>query len=58
MEDSLTSLLIQSVVKELLGAAYRPKDQQNNANDDLADMIAFMRRNMKSAYQKQIEGDD
>lgn len=58
MEDSLTSLLIQSVVKELLGAAYRPKDPQNNANDDLADMIAFMRRNMKSAYQKQIEGDD
>lgn len=58
IEDSLTSLLIQSVVKELLGATYRPKDQQNNANDDLADMIAFMRRNMKSAYQKQIEGDD
>lgn len=58
MEDSLTSLLIQSVVKELLGAAYRPKDQQNNANDDLAEMIAFIRRNMKSAYQKQIEGDD
>lgn len=58
MEDSLTSLLIQSVVKELLGAAYRPKDSQNNANDDLADMIAFMRRNMKSAYQKQVEGDD
>ena len=58
MEDSLTSLLIQSVVKELLGAAYRPKDPQNNANDDLADIIAFMRRNMKSAYQKQIEGDD
>lgn len=58
IEDSLTSILIQSVVKELLGAAYRPKDQQNNANDDLADMIAFMRRNMKSGYQKQIEGDD
>ena len=58
MEDSLTSLLIQSVVKELLGAAYRHKDSQNNANDDLADMIAFMRRNIKSAYQKQIEGDD
>lgn len=58
IEDSLTSILIQSVVKELLGAAYRPKDSQNNANDDLADMIAFMRRNMKSGYQKQIEGDD
>lgn len=58
IEDSLTSILIQSVVKELLGAAYRPKDQQNNANDDLADMISFIRRNMKSGYQKQIEGDD
>lgn len=58
IEDSLTPILIQSVAKELLGAAYRPKDSQNNANDDLADMIAFMRRNMKSAYQKQVEGDD
>lgn len=58
IEDSLTPLLIQAVVKELLGAAYRPKDYQNNANDDLADMITFIRRNMKSAYQKQIEGDD
>ena len=58
MEDSLTSLLIQSVAKELLGAAYRPKDSQNNASDDLADMMAFIRRNMKPAYQKQIEGDD
>lgn len=58
MEDSLTSLLIQSVVKELLGAAYRPKDYQNNANDDLAEMMAFIRRNMKSAYQKQLDGDD
>jgi len=50
IEDSLTSLLIQSVVKELLGAAYRPKDYQNNASDDLAEMMAFIRRNMKSAY--------
>lgn len=58
IEDSLTPILIQSVAKELLGAAYRPKDSQNNANDDLADMISFIRRNMKSGYQKQIEGDD
>ena len=58
IEDSLTSLLIQSVVKELLGAAYRPKDTQNNASDDLADIMAFVRRNMKSKYQKQLEDED
>ena len=46
------------VVKELLGAAYRPKDSSNNSNDDLSDIIAWARRNMKTAVQKQIEGND
>ena len=30
--------LIQMVVKDLLGAKYQPKDNQNNAKDDLADI--------------------
>ena len=35
LEDALIPPLIELVVKELLGAAYRPADSVNNANDDL-----------------------
>lgn len=55
LEEGLTSTVIELVVKYLSGAVYRPKDQENNANDDLSDLVAFMRRNMKSNFQKQIE---
>lgn len=55
MEDSLVPAVIELVVKELLGAAYRPSDSENNANDDLSDLAAFIRRNSKSALAKQLE---
>ena len=55
LEETLIPQLIQFVVKELMGATYRPSDDINNANDDLADMMSFIRRNMKSNMQKQIE---
>lgn len=48
--------LIELIVKELSGAIYKPKDTMNNAADDLSDLAAFIRRNSKSALQKQIEG--
>lgn len=35
LEDALIPPLIELVVKELLGANYRPTDSVNNANDDL-----------------------
>ena len=56
IENALVPILVEMVVKELLGAAYRPKDSVNNSNDDLSDIIAWARRNMKTAMQKQIEG--
>lgn len=56
LEDALAVPLIELAVKELLGAAYRPEDTLNNANDDLSDLAAFVRRNMKSNVAKQIEG--
>lgn len=37
LEDSLIPVVIQFVIKELLGANYRPKDEENNAKDDLAE---------------------
>lgn len=55
LEESLVSLLIQSVLKELLGATWRPEDQTNNANDDLSNLAAFIAKNTKSDFQKQLD---
>lgn len=55
LDASFIPQLIEACVKELLGAAYRPADAANNANDDLSDMMSFIRRNMKSNLAKQIE---
>lgn len=56
IEDSLVPELIKLVLQELLGVAYRPTDTMNNSADDLSDIIAWARKNMKSGLQKQIEG--
>ena len=55
LEEALISPLIELITKELLGASYRPEDSNNNANDDLSNLVSFIRRNTKSALQKQIE---
>lgn len=56
IRDYLVPPLIELVMKEILGASYRPADTRNNSADDLSDIIAWARRNMKSGLQKQIEG--
>lgn len=57
LEDSLIQPLVEIIVKELLGASYRPNDATNDANDDVANLAAFLRNNMKSGLQKQINGE-
>lgn len=57
IEDALVNQLIQLTVQELRGPEYAPEDDQNNAKDDLADMMNFIRRNMKSNLSKQIDGE-
>jgi hypothetical protein len=54
LEADLIPQMIELIVKELLGVNYRPKDSANNAADDLADIAAFVRRNMKSDVAKQM----
>lgn len=56
IRGDMVPTLLELVVKELVGAEYRPSEQLNNANDDLSDLVAFIRRNAKTALQKQIEG--
>ena len=55
LEEGLVSQVIEIVVKYLSGAIYKPKDETNDANDDLSDLVSFIRRNVKSNLQKQIE---
>jgi hypothetical protein len=54
IREYLVPTLIELVVKEIIGAAYRPKDSINNAMDDLSDLASFVRQNMKSSLQKQL----
>ena len=54
LEADLIPQMIELIVKELLGVNYRPKDGVNNSSDDLADIAAFVRRNMKSDIAKQM----
>ena len=58
LEEGLTTTVIELTVKYLSGAVYRGKDGENNAKDDLADIAYFIRKNMKSGFQKQLEGDE
>ena len=55
LEESLIPNLLELVVKDVLGAAYRPKDRDNNASDDLANLAAFIRQNMKDRYVKDTQ---
>lgn len=55
IEEALIEPLIEYVVKVMSGYIYRPKDNVNNSNDDMSDLMAFLQRNMKSNFQKQLE---
>lgn len=56
LEEALISTVIGLVVKELTGSIYKPEDQSNNAADDLSALASYLRNNMKSDFQKQIDG--
>lgn len=57
LEEGLIPQVIELVVKELLSAEYRPEDSNNNAEDDLSNLMAFLRRNAKSNLVKALEGE-
>lgn len=54
LQGDLIPQLIELIVKELLGAEYRPKDDVNNSNDDLSDLASFIAKNAKSSLAKQL----
>ena len=54
-EDYLVPVLVYNVVKELLGATYRPLDSYNDNTDNLSQLANFLRSNLKSSLIKQME---
>lgn len=56
LEEALVPLLIDTVIKFMTSGLYKPEDTENNDKDDMATMMSFIRNNMKSNLQKQIEG--
>lgn len=55
IDEDLIPQLLELVLKYLTGAIYKPADTANDASDNLSDIANFLRRNMKSNFQKQIE---
>lgn len=55
LEEGLVTTLIEMAVKFLSGSIYKPKDSSNDASDSMSELAAFLRQNLKSPMQKQIE---
>lgn len=55
LEEALVGNVINAVVQLLLGASYRPEDSQNDDKDALSDLITYIRQNVKSNLQKQLD---
>lgn len=55
LEEGLVSNVIEYIVKLLSGAIYKPSDSINDASDNLSELVGYLRRNMKSQFQKQLE---
>lgn len=55
LEEALIPQVVELVAKDLSAGLYKPEDAENNASDDLSNITSFIRSNMKSNLQKQIE---
>ncbi len=57
LEEALVGNAINAVVQLLLGASYRPEDSENDDKDALSDLMSYIRQNVKSNLQEQIDGN-
>lgn len=55
LEAALVPAVLELVLKDLTNGIYKPSDTSNDAQDALSDLAGFLRRNMKSQFQKQID---
>ena len=52
LSGDLIPQMLELLTRELYTALNRPSDEANNANDDIADIVNYVRRNMKSDLAK------
>lgn len=55
IRDYLVPILLEMCIKDITGVAYKPKEDTNDAKDNLADIASFIRQNTKNNLQQQIE---
>lgn len=55
MEEALVPQLIDGIFNMIVNSKYSPEDTNNNSNDDLSTIASYLRNNMKSDFQKQME---
>lgn len=55
LENPLVPSVLELVLKDLTNGIYKPSDNLNDAQDALSDLAGYLRRNMKSQFQKQID---
>lgn len=55
LEAALVPSVLELVLKDLTNGIYKPSDDANDAQDALSNLAGFLRRNMKSQFQKQID---
>ena len=56
LEDNLLPLVMQYVVKDLSDRLYKPKDSENNADDDLSTIANFIKTYARAPLRQQIDG--
>ena len=56
LDDSFLPMLMQLVVKDITGAAWKPKDDDNNANDDLARFATILNQYTNQAFKNMMNG--
>lgn len=55
LEEALIPTIIELIIKELSSAKYTPKDEENNASDDLADIAGYIRQNMRQDFLRRMD---
>ena len=57
LEEALIPIMVELIVKELGGMKYQAEDKQNNANDDLSTIAAFIRNEIAQGKRSNLYKD-
>jgi hypothetical protein len=58
LDDSYLPTLMQVVTREIIGAAWNPQDDSNNATDDLSSFAQVLARYTNNKFKREIRGQD